>query len=90
MENKIRIPLPNGKFLIAECDPGSMFDKEIYVGIEDADGSFIQDLVVVRNAYSLEDGLTYEPNKYEVMVYVDKDVEDYTDKFVIGQYEGED
>lgn len=85
--NKIRIPLPNGKFLMAECDPNSMFDKEIYIGIEDADGSWIQDLAVVRNAYSLENGLTYEPNKYEVMVYADKDVEDYTDKFVIDQYE---
>ena len=86
--DKIRIALPNGCFLTAECDKDSPFDKEIYLCIEDKDGSVIQDLAVVRNAYSLEGpGVEWIPNKYEVMVYADKDVEDYTDKFVIGQYE---
>lgn len=84
--NKIRIPLPNGKFLIAECDPNSMFDKEIYISIENADGSWEQDLAIVRNAYSLGEGINYIPNKYEVMVYADENKEDYTDKFVIGQH----
>ncbi len=72
------ITLNNGYHLIVEqnTDPG--YQNEIMVCITDNNNSVNQDLAIVRH---LDNG-----NKFEVIVYADKDDKDYTDKFEIELY----
>ena len=48
-------------------------------------GIWHQDLVVIRNAYSIDDNLivNWNPGKFEVLVYANKDDVDYTNKFSV-------
>ena len=89
MSDKIRIPLSNGKYLVAEKSNDAEYDKEIYIGIEEPNGEYIQDLVLVREAYRYApDGqLQWLPNQYNVLVWRDADDENYTNCFTIAQYE---
>ena len=89
MENnreRIVINLPNGFKLVAERSYDPKYRNEIYVGIETDDGAWCQDLAVIRNAYSISDDLAVvsKPDLFEVLVYADKNYEDYTSKFQIG------
>lgn len=85
-DNRVVIDLPNGLKLVAEQNPDSEYGNEIYIGITTSDGTWLQDLAVVRNAYSIDDNLAvhWKPDRFEVLVCADKDDEDYTDKFSIG------
>ena len=56
---------------------GQNFSKEIYVGVL-KDNVWYQDLAIVRSVADQND------NEFEVLVYADKDSEDYTDQFHIG------
>lgn len=86
--NEIKIPIGEDRFLVAERDKDSPFDREIYLCIKDSNGMVLQDLAIVRNAYDLEKpGVEWIPHLFEVMVYADKDNEDYTNKFVIAEHE---
>lgn len=87
--DRIAIELPNGLKLVAEQNIDPEYKNEIYVGIETSDGVWHQDLAIVRSAYSVDDNLivNWEPNRFEVLVYADKDDEDYTDKFSISLHD---
>lgn len=85
MENKIEIPIGNGMKIVAEQNNDPYYDRELYVGIVDADGSWIQDLVCVRNDYRYnEDGeLEWKDNSFHVVVWGDERRDDLTDEFDI-------
>lgn len=87
-EGKITIPLPNGYSLVATRNADPNYNFEIYVGIVDSDGVWYQDLAIIRNAYSINDNLNVvlKEGEFEVLVYSDKNQEDYTNKFHIGLY----
>lgn len=91
MDNYIEVDLSNGKKLIAARNTDRDF-KEIFIGIEDEDGCWVQDLATVREEYRWEEkNGVHEyvpvPNKYEVLVYGDCNNEDWTECFKIGDYE---
>ena len=63
---------------------------EIFIGIEDKGGVWVQDLAIVGQKYHYTDeGEIVQDKGINVMVYADKDDEDYTNKFEIGIYEEE-
>ena len=84
-DNRITIELPKGLKLVAERNIDPEYQNEIYVGIETPDGIWHQDLAVIRNAYSIDDNLivNWNPGKFEVLVYANKDDVDYTNKFSV-------
>jgi hypothetical protein len=83
---RIVINLSNGFRLVAEQSQDPEFRNEIYVGIETDDGVYYQDLAVIRNAYSINENLrvVWNPDILEVLVYADKNDEDYTNKYSVG------
>lgn len=91
--NRIVIDLGFAK-LVAERGIDNKYN-EIYIGIEKGD-IWVQDLAVVREKYHYEDNPNSDipnvvnENKFEVLVYADKDNEDYTNRFVIEQCDEED
>lgn len=84
-DNRIAIELPKGLKLVAEQNVNPEYQNEIYVGIETSDGIWHQDLAVIRNAYFIDDNLVvnWNPYKFEILVYANKDDEDYTNKFSV-------
>lgn len=70
--------------LVAEKSTDHTFPGEIYIGLEDSDGCWIQDIASVRHRYHydkndepiFEDGLS-------VIVWGDKYDEDYTCEFKV-------
>ena len=90
--NRIEVPLYGNTKLVAEINTDPDY-REIIVGIE-WDGSWMQDLAVVREEYRWDEvhGVSrYVPvhDKYEVLVYGDCDSEDWTDSFQIDGYKEE-
>lgn len=83
---RIVINLSNGFRLVAEQSQVPEFRNEIYVGIETDDGVYYQDLAVIRNAYSINENLrvVWNPDILEVLIYADKNDEDYTNKYSVG------
>lgn len=67
---KIRISLGNGQFLIAEPGTDDRF-KEIFIGTEDSNGDYLQDLAVVREEFRHGDDENIVPvhGKYQVIFY---------------------
>lgn len=88
--NKIVIPLPNGYQLVAERNTDPSYNREIFIGITDGDGVWLQDLAVVRNAYEITDNFEtkWKDDEFEVLVYGKEYDEGYTDSFNIGLYHG--
>lgn len=77
------IPLSNGYKIISERNTGE-FDKELYVGIEDENGSYIQDLVVVRPTYKFKNNeVEFDSDRFEILVFGDAEKEDFTDCFTV-------
>ena len=75
--------------LVAEKGADENYN-EIFIGIEDKDGVWIQDLAIVGQKYHYTDeGEVVQDKGINLMVYADKDDEDYTNKFEIGIYEEE-
>lgn len=91
--NRIVIDLGFAK-LVAEKGTDNNYN-EIYVGVE-KEGSWSQDLAIVREKYHYKDNpnsgipTVVNEGKFEVLVYADKNDEDYTNKFIIEQYCEED
>lgn len=86
---KIKIDL-GFAILVAEKGTDESY-HEIFISLEDKDGVFIQDLAIVGQKYHYTDDAEVVQDKgINVMVYADKDNEDYTNKFEIGIYEEED
>ena len=82
--DKIIIPLDNGYRLVAERNVGSEFDKEVFIGIETETGSYWQDLCIVRPTYTFKDDeVKFDSDKFEMLIFGDADMEDFTDKFVV-------
>lgn len=82
--DKIVVPLSNGYRLVAERNTGE-FDKEIYIGIETSNGSYYQDLVIVRPTYKLNnEEVLFDSDKFEMLVFGDETIDDYTKKFTVG------
>ena len=80
---KIIIPLDNGYKLVTERNEGS-YDKEVYIGIESPNGAYIQDLATVRPSYKTRgNDVLFSSDHFEVLVYSDNTVDDYTHKFDI-------
>lgn len=90
MDKRIVIPLPNGLNLVAEQNSDPNYSREIFIGIMDRGGVWHQDLAIVRNAYTYNHNLDVEwkDEAFEVLVYSDKDNEDFTHDFSIGMYHG--
>lgn len=89
--NKIVIPLNDEINLIAEQNPDSEFNKEIFIGIERANGLYLQDLAIIRPTYTFSgDHVLFDSDKFEVLLYADETKEDFTDKFVIPLYKESD
>ena len=76
-----RIKLPNGVEIVAEKYDYDGNHPEITVCLW-KDGVIWQDLCMIR---------PYESNKenIEILVWDDKDDDDYTNRFIIGQYKEE-
>ena len=85
---KIVIPVENGASIVAEQGYDDNY-RELFVYLQANDGSVIQDLAIVRNAYEYDDDLNtiQKPDEFEVLVYADEDDEDYTDRFEIKRYQ---
>ena len=79
-QQKIIIELQNGLQLAVEQNQDPNFSKEIYVGVI-KDNVWYQDLAIVRSVADQNDA------EFEVLVYADKDSEDYTDQFRIGLFQ---
>lgn len=86
LNQKITINLGFAK-LVAEKSTDRTFPGEIYIGLEDSNGSWIQDIALVRQRYHynkndepvFEDGLS-------VLVWGDEYNEDYTCEFKVDLY----
>ena len=85
MSNRISVPISNGFRLVAEQSSNPDYPREIYIGIEDAQGAWVQDLVIVMNTYRYKkDGqLDYTDDRFDIMVYGDHRNEDYTEKIQV-------
>lgn len=79
-QQKIIIELQNGLQLAVEQNQDPNFSKEIYVGVI-KDNVWYQDLAIVRSVADQSDA------EFEVLVYADKDSEDYIDQFRIGLFQ---
>lgn len=76
--------------LVAEKETDESY-HEIFIGLEDKDGVWIQDLAIVGQKYHYTDDTEVVQDKgINVMVYADESDEDYTHKFDIDIYEEED
>lgn len=87
---KIVIDLPNGLKLVAEQNNDPAFKNEIFIGVMKDDNVWYQDLAIVRNGYSYnnEGEVVWKDEEFDVLVYADRDSEDFTDDFAIGLYHG--
>ena len=81
MKNQIIIKLQNGKEIVAELCNYDGEHPEIVVCIQE-DGIAVQDVCLVRPYEDTSD--------IECLVWGDEYSEDYTDRFVIPQYEEEE
>ena len=81
MENKkIKIDLGIAS-LVVEAGNDQM--KEVYVGLEDSNGAWFQDLTVIGQKYHVDgENIAYDEG-IRVRVFADKDNEDYTHSFDI-------
>ena len=81
MENKkVKIDLGFAS-LVVEAGNDQM--KEVYVGLEDSNGAWFQDLTVIGQKYHVDgENIAYDEG-IRVRVFADKDNEDYTHSFDI-------
>ena len=86
--DKIKIDLGFAA-LVAEKGVDNNY-REIYLGLEDKNGVWLQDLAIIRQKYHYdEDSNVINEKGINVMVYSDANDEDYTHKFDIDIYEEE-
>ena len=87
---RFTIELSNGYKLVSERNTGE-FDKELYVGIEDPSGSYVQDLVIVRPTYKFKDNaVDFDADTFEILVFGDATKEDFTDKYTVPLYKDDE
>lgn len=86
--DKIKIDLGFAT-LVAEKGADKNYN-EICIGLEDKNGCWIQDLAIIGQKYHyVNDTEVVQDKGIDVMVYADKDNEDYTHHFEVGIYDGE-
>lgn len=85
MANRIEIPLIRGMKMVVEQGGIPEYPMEVYIGIEDSKGCWVQDLaVVVKNYHYKQDGqIDYTDDAFRVFVYGDSETDDCTDEFLI-------
>ncbi len=89
MENKMKIDL-GFAVLVVEKYTDPQF-KDFFVSFEDKNGNYLQDIAVIGQNYSISSSSDIVPkDQIRVLVYGDKDKEDYTDEFVIGLHSPEE
>ena len=88
--NKISIDLPNNYKLIVERNQDNYYDKEVCIGIEDPNGVYWQDLVIVSPTYNYDgDKPKYNSDSFRILVFGKEHQEDYTEEFEVGLYKDE-
>lgn len=88
---QIKITLANGHKLVAElCDPGGDTPPEITVYIQDEKGVVLQDIALVRAKEKEPTVVDTENVGAEVLVWADEFTEDYTNRFIINEYNNEE
>lgn len=88
---KLELKLANGHKLIAElCDPGGDNPPEIAVYIQDEKGVGLQNVALVRAKETEPAVVDTENVGAEVLVWADENDEDYTDRFIINEYNNEE
>ena len=93
MENKLYLNIGNGKKIVAEAlDWHDDFPNELAVYIMDDNGVVIQDICLIREHYKVNTELETIANGdvIDCMVWADPEDEDYTHKFYIDAYKGEE
>ena len=86
--DKIKIDLGFAT-LVAEKGVDNNY-REIYLGLEDKNGVWLQDLAIISQKYHYDEYSNVINEKgINVMVYSDANDEDYTHKFDIDIYEEE-
>ena len=84
--DKIKIDLGFAT-LVAEKGTDKNYN-EIFIGLEDKNGCWLQNLAIVGQKYHYTDGTeVVQDNGIDIRVYADKDNEDYTHHFEVGVYE---
>lgn len=91
MSQKMTVNFPNGTNMVIEVGYLPDYPYEVYIGLENQDGSDYQDIAIVRNAYHYNPVgvVVWEKGKLEVLVYGDAESEDYTHRFVIPRTKNE-
>lgn len=85
-KEKIRVEVSPDVFLVSQQSIDDVW-KEISVWLEDSNGNFIQDLVVVNPVYSLKGGeIEYYEKEFSVKVWSDEYEEDYSHDFIVPLY----
>ncbi len=89
MANRIELQISENVKLVAEVNPEAGY-KEIFIGVE-KDGCWEQDLVIVGKPYSYDsDSHVILNDGFRVLVYGHAEMEDYTNEFLIDEYEYEE
>ena len=80
MADRIVIPLTHGYKIVAEHNPDPDYSHELFVGIEDKNGAWIQDIACIRNMYRYtKDGqLDWVDDVIQVLLWGNAGDEDYT------------
>lgn len=89
MAENNRVVVDCGDFkIVADINTDPNY-REVFVGLEDKCGTWIQDLAIVRQQYHYENGDVVHDKGINVKVYADANDEDYTHSFDVAIYEEE-
>ena len=87
MNKRIELEILEGVKIVAEINPDTAGYKEIFIGLEDKNGLWKQDLVMVGKPYHYDDDLEVVLDEgFRVLVYGDAEDENYTHEFMIDEY----
>ncbi len=82
----LSVDLPNGLRLIVEQSTDPAYPYELYVGLADSSGVWLQTVAVIRDHYYYtadDDGPKWSEDMFDLMVYQNPYMEDYTELFEI-------
>ena len=88
--NKIKKKINDDYYLIAEISTDPEI-PEIYIGIEDKNGFYIQDLTIVRPKYEYskkDNDIKIYDETIEILTFLDECSEDYTNRGEVNIYKG--
>lgn len=92
MEKKLVIPVGEYKIVAEVVNGEDEIPSELCIYIEDKDNCIIQDIATVRQSYHYDNTSRQFENEENVdcLVWADTFNEDYTHKFTIGIYQGDE